>query len=330
MEPLFMNIITIENFCLLDKDRYVVLFDIEGTSLYTTSGMVLFFKLKPAKEQKLIKDNKKINKKKAKNNFDNLSGSCFIFTNNNGRIVSLSRGFEDFFHLKYEVLRENHLNVKDIFKIEKLDEKGTFKTTLIKVYDNIIDIFNEKIGLIGEDDFSKLEDWFSQYPIKIYKEESKIKDILELNKTNKGKIDCSLCSTLKKGAVIKAAKKLGCNKVAFAHHGDDAVETLIMNMIYGGRIATFDPKMYLDKSDTTFIRPFCLSFESDIAKTCRQLDIPIIKSGCPNDGYTKRQEVKELLHSIYRKYPQAKENFLLSLYNKEQLNLYLNKLDPKI
>ena len=149
------DIITIENFCLLDKDRYVVLFDIEGTSLYTTSGMVLFFKLKPAKEQKLIKDNKKINKKKAKNNFDNLSGSCFIFTNNNGRIVSLSRGFEDFFHLKYEVLRENHLNVKDIFKIEKLDEKGTFKTTLIKVYDNIIDLFNEKIGLIGEDDFSK-------------------------------------------------------------------------------------------------------------------------------------------------------------------------------
>ena len=148
------DIITIENFCLLDKDRYVVLFDIEGTSLYTTSGMVLFFKLKPAKEQKLIKDKKKV-KKKDKNNFDNLSGSCFIFTNNNGRIVSLSRGFEDFFHLKYEVLRENHLNVKDIFKIEKLEEKGSYKTTLIKTYDNIIEIFNEKIGLIGEDNFSK-------------------------------------------------------------------------------------------------------------------------------------------------------------------------------
>ena len=203
------------------------------------------------------------------------------------------------------------------------------------LYENTYHKSFEIVGIhmdlnFGEDDFSKLENWFSQYPIKIYKEESKIKDILELNKTNKDRIDCSLCSTLKKGAVIKAAKKLGCNKVAFAHHGDDAVETLIMNMIYGGRIATFDPKMYLDNSDTTFIRPFCLSFESDIAKTCRQLDIPIIKSGCPNDGYTKRQEVKELLHSIYRKYPQAKENFLLSLYNKEQLNLFLNKLDPKI
>ena len=87
--------------------------------------------------------------------------------------------------------------------------------------------------------------------------------------------------------------------------------------------------MYLDHSETTFIRPFCLSFESEINKTCRQLEIPIIKSGCPNDGYTQRQEIKELLHSIYHKYPQAKENFLLSLYNEEHLNLYFNKKEEK-
>ena len=180
----------------------------------------------------------------------------------------------------------------------------------------------------GEQDINPLLVWFRQYPIEIYCEESKIADILELNLHN-DRIDCSLCSTLKKGAVIKAAKKLGCNKVAFAHHGDDAVETLLMNMIYGGRIATFDPKMYLDHSDTTFIRPFCLSFESDIKKACRQLEIPIIKSGCPNDGYTKRQDIKEMLHEIYHEYPQAKENFMLSLYNKEQFNLYMSKLDPK-
>ncbi len=182
----------------------------------------------------------------------------------------------------------------------------------------------------GEEDFSAQEEWFSQYSIPIHKESSKICDILELNRTKKDRIDCSLCSTLKKGAVIKAAKELGCNKVAFAHHADDAIETLFMNMIYGGRIATFDPKMYLTNSETTFIRPFCLSLESDIAKTCKSLSIPVIKSGCPNDGFTKRQEIKELLHSLYHQYPQAKENFLLSLYNKEQLNLYIQKLDPEI
>ena len=180
----------------------------------------------------------------------------------------------------------------------------------------------------GEESFNPLLDWFKQYPIEIYSEKSNIKDILELNLHN-SKIDCSLCSTLKKGAVIKAAKKLNCNKVAFAHHADDAIETLFLNMIYGGRIATFDPKMYLDNSKTTFIRPFCMSFESDIANTCKQLNIPIIKSGCPNDGFTKRQEIKELLHSIYHRYPQSKDNFLLSLYNKDKLNLYLQKFDLK-
>ena len=204
-----------------------------------------------------------------------------------------------------------------------------YKYLFENTYNKTFDFVGIHIDLdFGEQDISPLLDWFKKYNIEIHCESSRIREILELNK-HKDKISCSICSTLKKGAVIKAAKQLGCNKVAFAHHGDDAVETLFMNMIYGGRIATFDPKMYLTDSETTFIRPFCLSFESDIAKVCRKLEIPVIKSGCPNDGYTKRQDIKELLHHIYREYPQAKENFLLSLYNKEHLNLYLNKLDPK-
>ncbi len=192
-------------------------------------------------------------------------------------------------------------------------------------YRKTFDIVGIHIDLnFGEQDCVPLLEWFSRYDITVHCEQSQIADILKLNQHN-GRISCSLCSTLKKGAVIRSAKSLGCNKVAFAHHADDAIETLLMNMIYGGRIATFDPKMYLDHSETTFIRPFCLSFESDIARTCRSLEIPIIKSGCPNDGYTKRQDIKELLHSIYHEYPQAKENFLLSLYNHEQINLYHKK-----
>lgn len=200
-----------------------------------------------------------------------------------------------------------------------------FKNT----YNKSFEIVGIHIDLnFGEDNTDDLINWFKQYDIPVHSEHSKIKDILELNK-HKDRIDCSLCSTLKKGAVIKEAKKLNCNKVAFAHHSDDAIETLLMNMIYGGRIATFDPKMYLSDSEITFIRPFCLTYESDIKKTSKQLDIPIIKSGCPNDGNTKRQEIKELLHSIYHTYPQAKSNFRLSLYNKEQLNLFLNKIEYK-
>ena len=189
-------------------------------------------------------------------------------------------------------------------------------------FNKTFDIAGIHIDLnFGEDDMTPLWTWFEQYPIEIVKESSQIADILKLN-LHKDRIDCSLCSTLKKGAVINTAKELGCNKVAFAHHADDAIETLFMNMIYGGRIATFDPIMYLDHSETTFIRPFCLSFESEIRKTCKQLEIPIISSGCPNDGTTKRQDIKDMLHQLYHEYPQAKENFLLSLYNKEKVNLY--------
>ena len=91
-----IDLLNLNNFCLLDKDKYVVLFDVEGTSLYTNEGIILFLKLKDTKEQKLIQNSKidkKINKKK--NNFKNFCGSCFLFTNSNGKIVSL--GFEDFF-----------------------------------------------------------------------------------------------------------------------------------------------------------------------------------------------------------------------------------------
>lgn len=173
----------------------------------------------------------------------------------------------------------------------------------------------------GEDDITPLKEFFKNNDCPYYEEESKIADILNLNRKN-NEIQCSLCSTLKKGAVIEAAKKLGCNKVAFAHHADDAIETLFMNMIYGGRINTFDPKMYLTNSKITFIRPFALTFESDIAKTSKELDIPVIKSGCPNDGFTARQDIKELLHSIYHRYPGSKDNFLLSLYNDSKVNIY--------
>ncbi|MDO4500038.1 MAG: ATP-binding protein [Erysipelotrichaceae bacterium] len=174
----------------------------------------------------------------------------------------------------------------------------------------------------GEDDDSDLLKFFKDNNLSYYAEDSQIADILNLNLKD-GRIQCSLCSKLKKGAVINAAKKLGCNKVAFGHHGDDAVETLFLNMIYGGRISTFDPIMYLESSEITFIRPFALAFESEIKKTVKQLNIPIMKSGCPNDGFTKRQDIKELLHSIYKEYPGSKENFLLSLYNHEKINLYL-------
>ena len=98
-------------------------------------------------------------------------------------------------------------------------------------------------------DFSEVDTFCKKNNIELYHEPSDVYEILKLNKTDDGRLQCSLCSKFKKALVIDGAKKYGCNKVAFAHHGDDAVETLFMNMVYGGKIATFTPKMYLSRTE---------------------------------------------------------------------------------
>ncbi len=146
-------------------------------------------------------------------------------------------------------------------------------------------------------------------------------------------LPCSICSRMKKAAMNKAAKELGCNKVAFAHHGDDAVETLFMNEIYGGRIATFQPKMYLERSEIEFIRPFILVHEKEIKQCVKEENVPVFSSHCPNEGQTMRSEIKELLNDLYKKYPSSKNNFFLMMenYSKEQLfyNDYYFKVERK-
>lgn len=171
-------------------------------------------------------------------------------------------------------------------------------------------------------DFSIVSDFCKDNNIEYHDIPTQIYDILKLQQNDDGTLKCSLCSKFKKGAVIKEALKLGCNKTAFAHHSDDAVETLLLNAIYGGRIATFAPKMFLTDTKMTFIRPFVYVNENEIVNYVKNFNIPIVKSTCPMDGYTKRQDIKELLEDVYDKYPMAKGNFLKMLHNEEQLDLW--------
>ncbi len=154
--------------------------------------------------------------------------------------------------------------------------------------------------------------------------------ILSQHKTNDGKLPCSICSRMKKAAINKAATELGCNKVAFAHHIDDALETLFMNQIFGGRIATFQPKMHLERANIDFIRPLILATEDDIRTCQKEENIPAFPSHCPNDGITMRADMKSLLKDIYKKYPKAKENFASMLNNYEKEVLFYDQMFIKI
>ena len=135
-------------------------------------------------------------------------------------------------------------------------------------------------------------------------------------------LPCSICSRMKKAAINKVANELGFNKVAFAHHSDDAIETLIMNEIYGSRIATFSPKMHLENANIDFIRPFLLVKEKDIKRFIKEENINVMGSSCPADKNTTREDIKILLNNIYNQFPKAKESFLTMLSNYQQFDLW--------
>lgn len=126
---------------------------------------------------------------------------------------------------------------------------------------------------------------------------------------------CSLCAKMRKGALNEAIKKVGCNKVAYAHHKDDVVVTMLMSLIYEGRFHTFSPVTYLDRMELTVIRPLMYMNESDVIGFVNKYNVPVVKSPCPADGYTKRQYVTDLLASINRENPGVKERMFAAIQN---------------
>ena len=124
---------------------------------------------------------------------------------------------------------------------------------------------------------------------------------------------CSLCAKMRKGALNDAIKAAGCNKVAYAHHKDDVVETMMMSLIYEGRFHTFSPVTYLDRTEITVIRPLIYMTEADVIGFVNKNNVPVVKSPCPADGYTKREYVKELLRDINKETPGVKSRMFTAI-----------------
>lgn len=116
---------------------------------------------------------------------------------------------------------------------------------------------------------------------------------------------CSLCAKMRKGTLNYVMHDKGFNKVAYAHHRDDLVETLMMSMIYEGRLHTFSPVTYLEGVDMTIIRPFLYVHEPHIIGFANKMQLPVCKSPCPADGHTRREYVKQLIRQINRENPGA-------------------------
>lgn len=126
---------------------------------------------------------------------------------------------------------------------------------------------------------------------------------------------CSLCAKMRKGALNEKIKELGCNKVAYGHHKDDLVETMLLSLIFEGRFHCFSPVTYLDRMDLTVIRPLMYVKEADVIGFRNKMDLPVAKSPCPMDGYTKREYAKDLVKKLDLEHPGTKERMFRSIIN---------------
>ena len=123
----------------------------------------------------------------------------------------------------------------------------------------------------------------------------------------KEKNPCSLCAKLRRGSLNTALKDLGISKIALGHHFDDAVETMLMNLLFEGRIGCFQPVTYLDRRGITQIRPLLYCHEDEVRRAAAKLKLPVVQNPCPANGSTRRQEVKELLLQLEERYPNLRQ-----------------------
>lgn len=145
-------------------------------------------------------------------------------------------------------------------------------------------------------DFSPLSSYFEKEGMKLFIQKTNIAEIVFDIRQEKS--PCSLCAKLRRGALHDAAKEHGCNKVALGHHFDDVIETFFLSLFYEGRIGCFSPVTYLDRKDIHVIRPLIYMTEHQVMGFMSRNSVPTIKSLCPADGNTKREDMKNFIRKL--------------------------------
>lgn len=190
--------------------------------------------------------------------------------------------------------------------LERLRQRAPFKFSLIAVH-----LDQAQPGYDGE----PLERYLKAhgYEHRIVRE-----DTYSVVKENvpEGKTYCSLCSRLRRGVLYNVAQELGCSKLALGHHRDDAIETLLMNMMFTGSMRALPPKLISDDGRNTVIRPLMYAAEQSIARFSELMAFPILPCNlCGSQEQLKRKQVKRLLNELETHAPRARQSMLAAMMN---------------
>lgn len=155
-------------------------------------------------------------------------------------------------------------------------------------------------GMFAEDFPKKeLEDFCRTYGLTHYSEQVNVEALWG----HRGNTPCFSCAYFRRAAMNRKARELGCSKIALAHHNDDAVETLMLNLFQSGQNKTFLPVTHLSRSGMTVIRPLLFYREAEIIAIGKKIGLHPLANPCPYDGKTQRQDMKELARRLEKEFP---------------------------
>ena len=170
------------------------------------------------------------------------------------------------------------------------------------------------------DEVQRLRDYCENAGVPLVIERTQIAQIIF--EERKEKSPCSLCSKMRRGALNGAAIANGCNKLALAHHADDILDTFFLSFLHEGRLSTFMPVSFMDRTGITLIRPFIYVEEKYLAGLCRRYDLPIVHNPCPEDKHTRREDMKNLVEDLDKRFDCSKKLMLSALFNPSRNNLW--------
>lgn len=138
----------------------------------------------------------------------------------------------------------------------------------------------------------------------------------------KEKSPCSLCSKMRRGALNSVLKREGCNKLALGHHADDVAETMLLSLIFEGRLSTFKPVSFMSRAEVGLIRPLIYVNEKDIVAFAKETGVPVVHNPCPANHVTNREYMKNLIKSLNKDIPIAGDNIKKAIFNPARNNLW--------